>query len=96
VTLALCERGVFAWEDFRRLLVEEIGAFDTGDPGAAAGSYYARWQTAFERLLGTRGLCARAELEARVQELGARPAGHDHEPPVGGHDPAREGAGRPR
>jgi nitrile hydratase accessory protein len=92
VTLALCERGVFAWEDFRRLLIEEIARFDAGGHPPGTWSYYARWQAAFERLLRAKGLCAGPELEARVHALGARPAGHDHghEHP-GGHGPDREG-----
>lgn len=97
VTLALCERGVFAWEDFRRLLIDEIRRWDAGSHAPATWSYYARWQAAFERLLGAKGLCAGAELEARVHALGARPVGHDHEHDhPGAHDLAREGAGRPR
>ena len=97
VTVALCERGVFAWEDFRRLLIDEIGRWDAGGHAPATWSYYARWQAAFERLLTAKGLCAGAELDARVHVLAARPAGHDHEhdhPEA--HDPGREGAGRPR
>ena len=79
VTLTLCERGVFAWEEFRRLLVDEIARWDAGDHAPATWSYYTCWQAAFERLLTAKGICARAELEARVRELAARPAGHDHE-----------------
>ena len=78
MTLALRDAGLFEWEEFRRLLIEEIGAFDAG--GAAAGTfrYYARWEAAFERLLAAKGLCTPAELEARARALAARPAGHDH------------------
>jgi nitrile hydratase accessory protein len=78
LTLALCQDGIFEWEEFRRLLIEEIGAF--GSPGAApeAWSYYARWGRAFERVLASKGVCAEAEIEARARELAARPPGHDH------------------
>jgi nitrile hydratase accessory protein len=78
VTLALCEAGLFGWEEFRRLLIEEIGRPDPEARAPARWSYYARWQAAFERLLAQKGLCAGAELEARVRKLAARPAGHDH------------------
>jgi nitrile hydratase accessory protein len=83
VTLTLCERGVFAWEEFRRLLIGEIARWDAGGHSPASWSYYGCWQAAFERLLAAKGVCAGAELEARVRELAARPAGHDHEH---GHD----------
>jgi nitrile hydratase accessory protein len=77
VTLALCEAGRFEWEEFRRLLIEEIARDDAaGAPGGYR--YYAHWQAAFERLLAAKGLCAGAELEARVRALAERPAGHDH------------------
>jgi nitrile hydratase accessory protein len=83
VTLTLCERGVFAWEEFRRLLIDEIARWDAGGHPPETWSYYARWQAAFERLLAAKGLCAGGEIAARVRELAARPAGHDHEH---GHD----------
>ena len=79
VTLALCEGGVFEWEEFRRLLVDEIARWGAGGHAPADWSYYARWQAAFERLLGAKGVCAGAELEARVVELAVRPVGHDHD-----------------
>ena len=78
VTLALCEAGRFEWEEFRRLLIEEIGRSDAGRAPAGRSSYYARWQAAFERLLAAKGLCGAAELDARVRALESRPAGHDH------------------
>jgi nitrile hydratase accessory protein len=78
LTLALCEAGAFAWDDFRRLLIEEIGRADAR--GAGGWSYYASWEAAFERLLAAKGLCAGSELEARVRALAGRPAGHDHVP----------------
>ena len=85
VTLALCERGVLEWEEFRRLLIDEIARWEAGRHPPATWRYYACWQAAFERLLGAKGVCPGAELEARVRELAARPAGHDHDH---GHDHA--------
>ena len=78
VTLALCEAGLFEWEEFRRLLIEEIGAYEAAGDRPEEWSYYARWQAAFERLLAAKGLCAPPELTARTRALAARPAGHDH------------------
>ena len=86
LTLALREAGLFEWEEFRRLLIEEIGAFDAAGDAAGAWSYYERWEAAFERLLAAKGLCTAAELDARARALADRPAGHDHRHPEDGED----------
>ena len=78
LTMALCQAGIFEWEEFRRLLIEEIGAFDTSGAAPETYRYYARWQRAFERLLAAKGVCAESELDARARALAARPPGHDH------------------
>ncbi len=83
LTLALCEAGRFEWEEFRRLLIEEIGAWEAAGHAPEAWSYYARWQGALERLLAAKGLCGPAELGARACELAARAPGHD---PAHAHD----------
>jgi nitrile hydratase accessory protein len=82
LTLALVERGAFAWEEFRALLIDEIARWERetvqGTRDAGEWSYYARWQAALERLLARKGLCAPAELEVRAAAFEARPHGHDH------------------
>ncbi len=78
LALALSERGVFRWEEFRRRLIGEIGAWDRAHPDGEGYRYYARWLAALESLLQERGLCAAAALDERSRELAARPAGHDH------------------
>jgi nitrile hydratase accessory protein len=79
LTMALCEAGLFEWEEFRRLLIDEIGAWDRSGAAPESYSYYARWQAAFERLLAAKGLCAAGEVETRARELALRPPGHDHD-----------------
>jgi nitrile hydratase accessory protein len=78
VTLALCQAGRFEWEEFRRLLIAEIGAWEAAGDPTAAWSYYECWRTAFERVLEAKGLCAAREVDARVRALAARAPGHDH------------------
>ncbi len=81
LTLALCEAGLFQWEEFRRRLCEEIAAGESrARPAAEGEGYYAHWQAACERLLSEKGLCTAFELETCVRTLAARPDGHDHEP----------------
>ncbi len=78
VTVSLQRAGVFTWDEFRRLLIEEIGAWERQGLGAAQWSYYERWQAALERLLAAKQLCAAGEVAERARALAGRPAGHDH------------------
>jgi len=77
LTLSLHAAGLFEWEEFRRLLIEEIRAWEESGP-CGEWSYYERWQAAFEKLLTAKRLCLPAELRRRVERLEARPPGHDH------------------
>lgn len=78
MTMALHQAGGFEWEEFRRLLIEEIAAWDRGGHPPEEWSYYEHWQRAFERLLAGKGLCGPAEIQARQEAFAARPDGHDH------------------
>ena len=78
VTLALCQAGRFEWEEFRRLLIAEIAAWDAAGHPPETWSYYRCWQSAFERVLASKGLCPPSELDARARALAARAPGHDH------------------
>lgn len=78
VTMALHRAGVFEWEEFRRLLIAEIRAWEEDRRSGRNWSYYARWQAALEALLARKGLCGPNELGRRVAALAARPAGYDH------------------
>jgi nitrile hydratase accessory protein len=78
VTVLLHRAGFFEWEEFRRLLIDEIRRWEDEQRDPADWSYYQRWQAAFEKLLTAKGLCGATELQERLQALAARPAGHDH------------------
>jgi nitrile hydratase accessory protein len=78
VTISLYRAGHFQWEEFRRLLIEEIAAWEKQGEARAEWSYYARWAAALERLLASKGLCRSDDLARRVDELEHRPTGHDH------------------
>jgi nitrile hydratase accessory protein len=79
VTISLHRAGLFEWDEFRRLLIDEIARWEKQAYDEAQWSYYERWQAALERLLQAKGLCAAADLDTRVDELKQRPAGHDHD-----------------
>lgn len=78
LTMSLYRAGLFEWDEFRQLLIEDIRQWEDQNRSEDAWSYYARWQAAFEKLLATKGLCGSTELQERVRALAARPAGHDH------------------
>ena len=82
IAVSLHEQGLFAWDEFRQRLIEEIAAWERAHPAAETEAegyrYYERWLAALERLLADKGLCAGEQLATRAAELAARPAGHDH------------------
>jgi nitrile hydratase accessory protein len=79
LAVALNERHVYHWDDFRAQLVASIAAAEaSGDEGG----YYEQWLAALESLLVARGLVTRGELDARTAGLVAAQEqelhGHDH------------------
>jgi nitrile hydratase accessory protein len=78
VTISLYRSGLFEWDEFRGLLIEEIAAWEGEGHDKAEWSYYERWQAALERLLAAKKLWSADELATRVEALASRPAGHDH------------------
>jgi nitrile hydratase accessory protein len=86
LAMSLHAGGVFEWEEFRRQLIAAVAEAEAGT-GAGGGepfSYYRCWLAALERVLDAGGVVSTEALRARAEELGARPAGHDH----AGHDHA--------
>jgi nitrile hydratase accessory protein len=76
--VALCERGLFEWDEFRERLIAEIASADAQatDSTHPPTAYYEHFLSALERLLADKGVCAGAEIDRRVSlEL---PAEHDH------------------
>jgi nitrile hydratase accessory protein len=66
LAVALCEQGLYSWDEFRDRLIAEIGAAEqttTADPTSAPLSgYYEHWLAAFEKLLIAKGLCTSKQL----------------------------------
>jgi nitrile hydratase accessory protein len=79
LAVALSDRRVYDWDEFRSRLVEEIAH---ADACGAESTYYERWLGAFEKLLVARGLLTPAELDVRTEEYatGERTdEDHDHD-----------------
>lgn len=83
IARGLVEQGVYAWDDFRARLIEQIGTFDRaiGHDGSAPPPfhYYDHFLRALETLLVERGIVASGELTERVHAFEDRPHGHDHD-----------------
>ena len=78
MTLALIEGGAFEWRDFQVELIASIDAWEAANAPGTGSRYYERWQEALERLLASRDVCPRSELDGRAEAFAARPHGHDH------------------
>jgi nitrile hydratase accessory protein len=65
LAVALSDRRVYDWDEFRSRLVDEIAA---AEAQGVESTYYERWLAAFEKLLVARGLVTPDELDARAAE----------------------------
>jgi nitrile hydratase accessory protein len=79
MALALHDRGLFEWEEFRPRLIREIAREERTARPPEAFPYYDCWLRALLDLLDAKGLAPAAEVQARVRELALRPSGHDHD-----------------
>ena len=62
ITVALHERGVFAWPEWAQALSTEIAASQAaGDPDRG-DTYYLHWLAALERIVAAKGASSREEL----------------------------------
>ena len=66
MTISMHERRLFAWDEFRDELIEEIAA---ADRSGSDSTYYERWLEAFEHLLVEKGLLSQEELAARLADF---------------------------
>jgi nitrile hydratase accessory protein len=63
MAVALCERGMFTWDEFRAHLIAEIERWERQNTSGAEYQYYERWVAALGNLLLDRGVCSRGEIE---------------------------------
>jgi nitrile hydratase accessory protein len=80
VAVGLVEEQGLDWEEFRRRLIDEIGAWEREHGHAPGGAYeyYERWLAALERLVLESGLATKAELEQEILHVAADDD-HDHD-----------------
>ena len=77
--VALCEQGLFEWDEFRERLIAEIAAADvkTTDPGHPPATYYENFLSALERVLIDKGICDQADIIRHLNLQSSRE--HDHD-----------------
>ena len=79
--IAMAQAGVYAFDDMRNQLIEEIGQWERTHPDAEdEWSYYARWLAALESLLTHRNLLDSATIDQRMYALALHQSQeHDHD-----------------
>jgi len=71
---ALCEQGVFTWDEFREQLILQIGTYR----GDGDYQYFTHFFNALTFLLEKKQLFSKDELVVLSEQFAARPHGHDH------------------
>lgn len=66
MAVALCEQGLYTWDEFRDRLIAEIAAGEQKTHDApthsSEPSYYESWLAAFEKLLAEKGICTPEQI----------------------------------
>jgi nitrile hydratase accessory protein len=65
MALALYDKGIYPWRDFRDRLVAEIA---TAEQAGIPSSYYERWLASLGKLAMERGLITPTERDGRTAE----------------------------
>ncbi|MBI3301203.1 MAG: nitrile hydratase subunit alpha, partial [Deltaproteobacteria bacterium] len=67
MAVALCERGLYQWSEFRNHLISEIAAAERKELSVELRpSYYECWLAAFEALLIAKGVLTKEKIETRA------------------------------
>ena len=82
VTATLVDSGAVGWSEMQAALISEVARVDaagsdTGDPAV----YWGCWLDALGRVVSAGGVIDPDGWHRRVEELAARPEGHDHSHP---------------
>ena len=80
LAVALCEQGLYQWDEFRDRLIAEIAAEAAGnteDPSSPRPGYYEHWLVAFEKLVTEKGICPPEQLSTLTKGTKAEAAGRE-------------------
>jgi len=71
---ALCEQGLYDWDEFRQRLIDEVAGHERDEEYR----YFDHFLAALTRLLDDKQVCSVDEVVDRSSVFAARPHGHDH------------------
>jgi nitrile hydratase accessory protein len=69
MVVGLHKAGLYPWDDFKELLIEEIAAGPCADAPPDSPEYYYQWVAAFLRLLVKKDILTEHEIAARSAEF---------------------------
>jgi nitrile hydratase accessory protein len=75
LAVALCEADRYAWDEFRRRLINAVGEAPEDD----GTGYYRVWLASLERLVQDMGFVTSAEMMDRIRSLEHEDAHEDHD-----------------
>ena len=82
MALSLHTQGVFTWREWADALAAELAAaVARGDPDDGT-HYYEHWLAALEKLVATKNVITREELDGRVEEWDAAARATPHGQPI--------------
>ena len=71
MVVGLHTSGLYPWDDFKTLLIDEIGHDESSSALPDSAAYYYQWMDAFARLLVARSILSEQEILERTQEFKA-------------------------
>jgi nitrile hydratase accessory protein len=77
MAVGLHEKGLFAWDEFRRALIERIHAWESSETREPY-VYYEHWLGALEDVLTRSGIVRAHDIRAAVEAQSARSHDADH------------------
>lgn len=70
MALALHEKGLYDWDEFRKVLIDEIKEWEfRSTENGEKWSYYERWLSTLEDILVMKEIFSRKDLEQRTREF---------------------------
>ena len=69
MVVGLHKAGLYPWDEFKGLLIEEIASGQCQAAPAGSPEYYYQWMEAFSRLLVAKGILTREQMDQRIAEF---------------------------
>ena len=79
IATAMHNDGAFDWSEFQGELIRSVQAWESSHDTTDGWNYYDRWMEALERLLDSKGMLDKEELDQRTADLLSTPANAHHQ-----------------